>query len=153
LEEPAHVARHAPQIEDDMTIRSVGALDQPHEVACPRHVERVARVRDEEQRPPYPAALDAADVLADASQAGAHDPEANKLVAAADGHQVAAVEAAVAPGAAAPAGHRGRDDTPLEQATELGAPQAEHLYHLVERVGRTVITPVRHRRRVARSEA
>jgi hypothetical protein len=63
LEEPAHVARHAPQIEADMAIRAVGALDQPHEVACLRHVERVARVRDEEQRAPHPAALDAADAL------------------------------------------------------------------------------------------
>jgi hypothetical protein len=129
-----------------MAIGSVGALDQPHEVACPRHVERVARVRDEEQRPPDPAALDAADLLADAPQSCAHHPEANQLVAAADGNEVAAVEAAVPPGAAAPAGHRGRDDTPLEQATELGTPQAERLHHLVERVGRAVITPARHGR-------
>lgn len=80
-----------------MAIGAVGALNQPHEVACPRHVERVARVRDEEQRPPHPATFDAADLLADASQACAHDPEANQLVAAAEGHEVAAVEAAVPP--------------------------------------------------------
>jgi hypothetical protein len=135
-----------------MAIGSVGALDQPHEVACPRHVERVARVGDGEQRPQYPAALEAADLLADAPQSCAHDPEANQLVAATDGHEVAAVEAAIPPGAAAPAGHGGRDDTPLEQATKLGAPQAEHLHHLVERVGRAVITPARHGRPVARSE-